>query len=39
MTREEINARIIILLEKFGIIPPLIPEEQENSLPENQTCE
>lgn len=29
MTREEINERIIELLEKIGVIPSLIPEIQE----------
>ena len=39
LTREEINERIIMLLEKYGLIPPLIPEGQEGSLPDRPTSE
>ena len=36
MTREEVNEKIIMLLEKLGIIQPLIQESQEDVQPENQ---
>ena len=39
MTRDEINERIIMLLEKYGLIPPETQEETESSSPEHQTSE
>lgn len=37
MTRDEINDRIIELLERIGVIPEMIPGNQETSAPANRS--